>query len=99
MHRPAQLDRLAQHETKAVYEWYQRQSTKAAVRFAVEFSRAVRAIEDDADRFPAYLKGTRRCLLKKFPYLIVFKEYPDHVFIVAVAHSKRRPGYWSRRLK
>jgi hypothetical protein len=39
------------------------------------------------------------CLLKKFPYLVVFREYPDHLFIVAVAHGHRRPGYWRKRLK
>jgi toxin ParE1/3/4 len=41
--------------------------------------------------------GTHRFLLQRFPYEIVYKIYPDVVLIIAVAHNKRRPGYWRHR--
>ena len=42
--------------------------------------------------------GTRRVLMGRFPYGIVYREISDdEVEIVAVAHLKRRPGYWARR--
>jgi len=47
--------------------------------------------------YPPYLHGTRRVLLKRFPYFIVFFDWQDEIYIVAVAHAKRRPGYWKRR--
>jgi len=49
-------------------------------------------------RYPTFLHGTRRVFLKKFPYFIVFFDGQDEVTIVAVAHAKRRPGYWAKRL-
>ncbi len=40
----------------------------------------------------------RRHLLPKFPYSIIYAIEPDHIRIIAVAHSKRKPGYWSARI-
>lgn len=41
----------------------------------------------------------RRYLLQKFPYSIFYSIEPDHIRIVAVAHNKCRPGYWSKRVQ
>ncbi len=35
---------------------------------------------------------------KRFPFRIVYELQPDRIWIVAVAHLSRRPGYWARRL-
>jgi hypothetical protein len=40
----------------------------------------------------------RRHFSRDFPYAIIFMEKPEHVWIVAVMHMKRRPGYWRGRL-
>jgi toxin ParE1/3/4 len=56
------------------------------------------AIEEKAGMFPEYLCGTKRCLVKKFPYLVIFYEMPDCLLVVAVAHGRRKPGYWRRRV-
>jgi hypothetical protein len=36
-------------------------------------------------------------VLRRFPYLIVFREGMEGIEIVAVAHGRRRPGYWRDR--
>ncbi len=40
----------------------------------------------------------RRHLLQKFPYSIIYSIEPDHIRVIAVAHNKRKPGYWSDRI-
>jgi plasmid stabilization system protein ParE len=40
----------------------------------------------------------RRALLPRFPYAVVFMEITDHVRVLAIAHARRRPGYWLDRL-
>ena len=35
---------------------------------------------------------------KRFPFRIIYELQPDRIWIVAVAHLSRRPGYWARRL-
>ncbi len=41
----------------------------------------------------------RRCLIKKFPYGIIYSVEGDEIFIAAVMHLKRKPGYWKKRLE
>jgi plasmid stabilization system protein ParE len=40
---------------------------------------------------------TRRTLVARFPYHVVYRLRPTEIVIVAVAHLKRRPGYWKNR--
>jgi hypothetical protein len=37
-------------------------------------------------------------VLHHFPYFVVFRELPSKIQIIAVAHAKRRPGYWRGRI-
>lgn len=41
----------------------------------------------------------RRVLLRSFPYAVVFLEHGDAVRVIAVAHHRRRPGYWRSRVR
>ena len=42
-------------------------------------------------------EDVRRSLVGRFPYQVVYRLQPNEITIVAVAHMKRRPGYWTRR--
>jgi len=45
----------------------------------------------DSHRFS---RRTRRVLVRRFPYSLLYRVDPDVIFVVAVAHVRRRPGYW-----
>jgi len=49
-------------------------------------------------QFPTLAFNTRRVVLNRFPYLVVFRETTSEIEVVAVAHGRRRPGYWRERL-
>jgi plasmid stabilization system protein ParE len=40
---------------------------------------------------------TRRVLVSWFPYQLVYRLRPGELVVVAVAHLRRRPGYWKHR--
>jgi plasmid stabilization system protein ParE len=42
--------------------------------------------------------GVRRLRIKVFPFSLIFIERADAVWVVAVAHRSRKPGYWKHRL-
>lgn len=42
--------------------------------------------------------GARKCVMSRFPYLVFFFERQDDLWVVAVAHASRKPGYWNERL-
>lgn len=39
----------------------------------------------------------RRCRTHRFPYSLVYEVDDEHVFILAVMHSSRKPNYWVTR--
>lgn len=41
--------------------------------------------------------GFRRAVLRRFPFSLIYSEEPTEIVIIAVAHQKRRPGYWRGR--
>lgn len=60
------------------------------------FGAGIETILEAPERW-ALRNGTRRVLLAQFPYAIVYREVSDGFEIVAVAHLRRRPTYWSKR--
>ena len=84
-------------EAAAAVEWYQERSDATAAALLAELDRAIESIAEAPDRWPQYLHGTRRFLLRRFPFSVVYRRVADRVQVVAVAHGKRRPGYWKRR--
>lgn len=84
-------------EGAAARTWYAERSPVAAALLTAELDSAVLAIVDQPARWPRYLHGTRRYLLRRFPYAVVHREKPGSVLVVAFAHASRRPGYWKDR--
>jgi len=85
-------------EATEAYRWYAERSEDAAERFWAELRR-VRELATQRPRLrPLYLHGTRCVRLQRFPYGLVYIERGDQTIGLAVAHLKRRPGYWRRRL-
>ncbi len=41
--------------------------------------------------------GLRRFPLKRFPFALLYRVDGERLRIIAVAHRRQRPGYWSRR--
>jgi len=39
----------------------------------------------------------RRCLVRDFPYGVIYREAGSAIYIVAVMHLKRKPEYWKSR--
>jgi hypothetical protein len=56
------------------------------------------AVCQQPDRFRRFSPPARRALARKFPYSVVYLDQPDRVWIVALMHAKRRPGYWRERV-
>jgi plasmid stabilization system protein ParE len=84
-------------EARAARQWYEARNSDAADAFMAELDAAIEQIEEAPRRWPPYLGETRRYLLHRFPFSIVFRETPSRVEILAVAHGRRRPGYWLGR--
>jgi plasmid stabilization system protein ParE len=89
----------ALEEAEAAAHWYAERSETAAASFADEIDAAASAIERLPNAWPVYEHGTRRFLLRRYPFSVVYHTGPDRILVVAVAHGHRQPGYWRTRLR
>lgn len=89
---------LAWEDIDAADALYFERSSDAADGFIAEVAVAIEKICEAPQRSPKYLHGTRRFLLHRFPFSIIYFDQPEFVNVIAVAHHKRRPGYWKQRV-
>lgn len=85
-------------ELKSALTWYLDRNQSAAVKFAGEVDKSIGLVIEAPRRWPTGEHGTRRIVLRRFPFALVYREKRDAVQILAVAHGHRRPGYWKDRL-
>jgi plasmid stabilization system protein ParE len=88
----------AQQEINEAFDWYFKRSPEAADAFLTEIGASLEQIASHPRRYPAFTKNTRRRILANFPYSVIFQEKDDVILVVAIAHAKRRPGYWRERI-
>jgi plasmid stabilization system protein ParE len=88
----------ASAEFEAAFEWYYLRSEFVASRFVEEMNTAIAAISNAPQRWPIAALGTRKYFLHHFPFAIVYREAASGIQILAVAHGRRKPGYWKKRL-
>jgi plasmid stabilization system protein ParE len=86
-------------EAREATDWYAARSHDVPIAFKAELRRAEDLVTATPQSWATYLHGTRRFKLDRFPYALVYVERGDRVIGIAVAHLKRRPGYWRKRLK
>src|SRR6185295_6763576 len=87
----------ARLDLESARSWYRERSKLAARAFVTEVLRALRSIAVSPDAWPRTRANERRFVLKRFPYSIIYRVRENEVFITAVAHHRRLPGYWSGR--
>jgi len=87
----------AQEEYEEAISWYRVRSPQASIRFEAEVERVIRVIESEPERFARYDAFNRFALLRRFPYSIVYQHCADSIYVIAVAHGSRLPGYWRHR--
>jgi len=82
--------------------WYDERVSGLGERFLSEAEAAFARIDETPLTGSPWIQrrlpdGVRRMFLRSFPYAAVYIVEP-RLIVVAVAHSRRRPGYWVKRL-
>lgn len=91
----------AEEELFAAVGWYEEQREGLGTELFDAIERTLgRILLDGASSFPSVAEDprARRVLVPRFPYAVVFFADVDTVRVIAFAHLKRAPGYWSERV-
>ena len=89
----------ARQEFLASVDYYESCQRGLGVGFAKEVYAAIQRILHFPEGWSRLSQSTRRCLMNRFPYGLVYQAIDGEVVIVAVMQLNRRPGYWRLRSK
>ena len=89
----------AQGEYFDAVAYYERATAGLGARFEREMNRVIRQIADQPEVLSVRRGGYRRINLRIFPFYLPYVVRGDVLWVLAVAHAKRRPLYWISRRK
>jgi plasmid stabilization system protein ParE len=98
--REVHFEAEAQVELEEAMLWYEQRGDGLGDALLDAVDASLLRVVEMPFRFPDVTgaPGVQRALVVGFPYALVFVTTDDRVTVLAVAHAKRRPLYWRRRL-
>ena len=91
--------KVAENELDDAFKYYELQYAGLGYRFQKEVSNSLSRMIDFPFSYEEIGKYSRRCLVQKFPYGVIYqyKEENNKILVVAVAHLHRKPDFWFSR--
>ncbi len=91
--------KTAEAELDDTFEYYESMQNGLGFRFLIEVEHSKTRIIQFPFSYEEIGKYSRRCLVQKFPYGIIYQhiEHKQEILIVAVSHLHRVPDYWANR--
>ena len=80
------------------FEWYEERREGLGYDFLLQVEAGLRFIENNPFVFPEKYKGTRRYLIKRFPYKIVYIVEDSKVIVLGILHGRRDPKWIAKRI-
>ena len=94
--KPLRISSQASTEFAEAVRWYEQKRVGLGGEFFDAVTHAIELIRTRPD-IGAATRRTRSWLLTLFPYRLVYRVRDEDIYIVAIAHTSRRPGYWQNR--
>ena len=92
------FDPQAQAEFDAVRRYYNQQKTGLGDDFTETVRQGLQRVLAQPESCPVEFDDVRRLVLRRFPYKLLYSVEADHLYVIAVAHQHRKPGYWRDRI-
>ncbi len=89
---------LARQELIDAIDYYNDCQDRLGLTFAEEIFKAIHLILQFPQAWSPFSKNTRRCIMNRFPYGIIYQESKDKILIIAVMQLYKEPLYWHKRV-
>ena len=89
----------AEDELNIAVAHYEDIEAGLGIRLKEEVRATIRWIAANPELPRLRLKGYRRVNLKVFQHYIAYFIWAETIWVVAIAHGRRRPEYWLKRKK
>jgi toxin ParE2 len=87
----------ARAEMRESFEFYEARLGGLGLRFLSAVEQTVERISTHPEAGAPLASEFRKRIVSGFPYNIIYRVSEDYIYLVAVAHHHRRPGYWRDR--
>jgi plasmid stabilization system protein ParE len=87
----------AAEEVEHAHDWYEGQREGLGGEFLAELRRAELKVQATPFAYRVLHRDTRRVLLHRFPYQLLYRVVEETVVVVACFHGRRSPKRWMRR--
>lgn len=99
MAKPLIIEPEAEVDLAEAYAWYERQRSGLGSDLLLCIEAAFQSISDRPRSFPKIATTVRRTLVRRFPYLILYKEGSRIIHVLGIFHVKRDPRKWAERIE
>lgn len=87
----------AEEELNMAIAYYNQCQDGLGLEFAREAYWAIQNIITFPQAWALLSKNTRRCLINRFPYGVIYQITDEEILIIAIMHLNKEPGYWEKR--
>ena len=94
----AEFHQTASEEIIETTAYYEGEVPGLGASFIAEVERIVEVLSDQPNIGQRVNEEFRRILLANFPYSLIYSIESERIWVIAVAHHRRRPGYWEERV-
>jgi plasmid stabilization system protein ParE len=94
---PIIFHRAARAEFDEAHAWYEKQQPGLGEQFSERIQEVLARIATEPEIHQCVYKDIRRAVVRRFPYLVLYRVKPNHVRVIAVFHSRRKPTVWQGR--
>ncbi len=88
---------IAEDEYREAVDYYEAERPGLGGDFVDDLTHTLQRIVSFPHAGVRLSRRTRRCLIRRFPYAIIYQRRPGMILIVAVMHLKRHPDSWRDR--
>ena len=88
----------AQADLLQARDWYGQEDSELAEVFLDSFDTMIARIEAMPELYAIVLRNARRGKLRRFPYLVYYRVFPDRIEVIGVLHGSRNPRVWQARV-
>jgi toxin ParE1/3/4 len=97
MSLPIRLLPAAKAEFDAAADWYEQQRAGLGVDFVKAVREVLNRIAANPRLHGVVYQDVRKAVVKRFPYVVLYREEPGEVIVISVFHSSRDPSIWQSR--
>lgn len=95
--KPIDFHPTAAAEAREVADRYEVLRPGLGVDFRAELTDTLARIRANPQMYAAEAGAIRFAPLHRFPYSVIYEELADRIWVAAVGHHSRGPGYWAQR--